>query len=534
MASRKKAPKGKRPGLRSQVKWVVKGEETGDSLTSEGEEASWVDPPESSSKPGLAPTGGPSTVPSGGLASLMRDFLEAQQVREGRYVRELQGIRESIQQTVRSTVATPSDMGSIHMNLPMPGPSGISTSPTRSLTQHRGPIHRSETPVPVLQPGDDIESYLRRFERLARTWQWPREEWSCRLVPLLTGQALEAYLAMDENLADGYDHLKDALLQKFNISAETYRQRFRAVNIPEGESPTETYHRLRNLFQRWVRPDLHSKEEIGELIILEQLLRVLPYDSRTWVKEHEPESGLAAAKLAQQYQNAHRSGPRTQPVKGKARFAHTDSSQDAIHELKLATTPKLICFACQQPGHKASVCPARKAKLTGFCYVPRENDGEVDSVGLGQGNNMLLDITVNGHALKAMLDTGSALSLIKSCHVVNVDYDTTTKVQCVHGDVKPYPKAEVLVGVQGQMYLLRVAVIDTLPADMILGRDLPILSELVNERGNQVNEVGNTMPMCSFPIVMDDAGMESTLIIKKEMVQQMFERIKRMKKPGAG
>lgn len=82
---------------------------------------------------------------------------------------------------------------------------------------------------------------------------------------------------------------------------------------------------------------------------------------------------------------------------------------EASHELKTTTTKKLICFACQQPGHKASVCPAHEAKLTGSCYVPRENDGEVDSVGVGQRNNMLLDITVNGRLLKPMLDTGTVV-----------------------------------------------------------------------------------------------------------------------------
>lgn len=90
----------------------------------------------------------------------------------------------------------------------------------------------------------------------------------------------------------------------------------------------------------------------------------------------------------------------------------------------------------------------------------------MDSVGVGQCNNMLLDITVNGRSLKAMLDTGSLLSLIKSCHVSNVDYANTTDIQCVHGDVKRYPKAEVLVGVQEQIYLFNVAVVATLPADI--------------------------------------------------------------------
>ncbi len=65
-----------------------------------------------------------------------------------------------------------------------------------------------------------------------------------------------------------------------------------------------------------------------------------------------------------------------------------------------------------------------------------------------------------------------ALSMIKSCYVTNVDYLNTASVQCVHGDVKRYPRAEVLVEVQDvQMYLLNVAIVDSLPTDMILGQE---------------------------------------------------------------
>ncbi|KAK3529924.1 hypothetical protein QTP86_007247 [Hemibagrus guttatus] len=59
------------------------------------------------------------------------------------------------------------------------------------------------------------------------------------LALAMTGQALEAYLPMDENLADNYDHLKDALQQKCNISAETYRQQFRALTVPEVMAKTK-------------------------------------------------------------------------------------------------------------------------------------------------------------------------------------------------------------------------------------------------------------------------------------------------------
>uniref|UniRef100_A0AAV2J000 SCAN box domain-containing protein n=1 Tax=Knipowitschia caucasica TaxID=637954 RepID=A0AAV2J000_KNICA len=130
-----------------------------------------------------------------------------------------------------------------------------------------------------------------------------------RSLDRICGKALEAYSAMDEERAHCYRDLKEALLAKFDISPETYRQQFRSSTLPSGESPTETYHRLRGLYRRWIRPEERTKEEVGEAIIMEQLLRVFPFEVRTWVKEREPGDGLTAAKLAVQYLNARKGGP---------------------------------------------------------------------------------------------------------------------------------------------------------------------------------------------------------------------------------
>eukprot|EP00063_Salmo_salar_P004571 XP_013979406.1 PREDICTED: uncharacterized protein LOC106560741 [Salmo salar] len=159
---------------------------------------------------------------------------------------------------------------------PAPAPGDQSSS----VNVHLPAFLRKEPKMPSYQQGEDIENYLLRFERMAKTWQWPEVEWACRLVPLLTGKALEAYTAMDEGLSNVYKGLKEALLMKFDISSETYRQRFRAASTPSGESPTETYHRLKGLYRRWVRPEEKTQDEIGEVIILEQLLQVLPHDIR--------------------------------------------------------------------------------------------------------------------------------------------------------------------------------------------------------------------------------------------------------------
>ncbi|KAK7910160.1 hypothetical protein WMY93_014844 [Mugilogobius chulae] len=270
---------------------------------------------------------GAAVQPIHELVGLMKDFMSSQKEREEgllEEIRNLRGTHRSPSPSARSAQGS-SSVGSPSPRLALPTPvaprrpQGESTALHRPLAEESGHPdfvppsewrpYAVEPKIPPYQTGEDIENYLLRFERIAKTWKWPETEWACRLVPLLSGKALEAYTAMDEDEAHCYRDLKAALLVKFDVSPETYRQRFRSTIVPSRETPTETYHRLKSLYRRWVRPDQLTKEQIGELIILEQLLHVLPSDVRTWVKEHEPEDGLTAARLALQYQNARRGGP---------------------------------------------------------------------------------------------------------------------------------------------------------------------------------------------------------------------------------
>lgn len=63
--------------------------------------------------------------------------------------------------------------------------------------------------IPQYLAGEDLENYLLRFERIARTWGWPEAEWAYHLFPLLTRKALGAYSAMDEERAHSYPDLKE-------------------------------------------------------------------------------------------------------------------------------------------------------------------------------------------------------------------------------------------------------------------------------------------------------------------------------------
>ncbi|GAA6074679.1 uncharacterized protein LOC124389371, partial [Tachysurus ichikawai] len=484
MATRRTVPRGRKAKmvLRSQTQATT--EEDGawgtvDSTEEEREEdlVPPVRPKGTASRAGA----GPTTTFEGGMVEVFRQFMHAQEQQEKRYLQALQTLQETMRQAIQPASSS-LGLESPRMELHSPAPRRTTTALRVQSTLMPTSRHmlRTEPKLPSFQPGEDIENYLHRFEWLARTCKWPEEEWSYQLVPLLTGQALEAYLAMDEDQAAVYSELKKALLEKFNVSPETYRQRFRATTTLVGETPSETYNRLRHLYRRWVRLELYTKEEIGEMVILEQFLRVLPYKIRIWVKEREPRTGPAAAKLAQQYRNAHQEGRHFHSTTGDQRSStsgwSTGESRRDIQDRKGdkdAREQKITSYYCQQPGHKATVCPARKGKLTGFCYVPRKEDSTVNCM----GNPQLIPVTVNGKELTAFLDTGSSMSLVKRCHVTS--FTNHTKLQCVHGDVKQYPQTEVNVNINGQTYLLTVAIVETLPADVILGRDVPVLPELV-------------------------------------------------------
>ena len=91
------------------------------------------------------------------------------------------------------------------------------------------------------------------------------------------------------------------------------------------------------------------------LLLIEHLLRVLPYDIRTWVKEHEPANGKAAANLAMQYMNARAGGLMGHTFSSRG---FKDNQDKKGNPVGVASTSKVptnsstmdsVGFYCQQP-----------------------------------------------------------------------------------------------------------------------------------------------------------------------------------------
>ncbi|XP_073902949.1 zinc finger protein 18 isoform X6 [Castor canadensis] len=82
-------------------------------------------------------------------------------------------------------------------------------------------------------------------------------------------------------------------------SPETARQLFRQFRYQVRSGPQETLRQLRKLCFQWLRPEVHTKEQILELLMLEQFLTILPGEIQTWVRKQHPGSGEEAVTLVE-------------------------------------------------------------------------------------------------------------------------------------------------------------------------------------------------------------------------------------------
>ncbi len=172
-----------------------------------------------------------------------------------------------------------------------------STTCRKEMSEVRNPgqCQFKEPKLEKLSDSDDVEHFLITFERIAAACRWPKEEWAFHLIPLLTGKARAAYVHMDVEDSLDYGQLKSAILRKYDINRETYRKKFRSLDVEPLESPKELYVRLKELYGKWMQPKSKSVEEVGEVLILEQYLRMLSPELQVWVREHDPPSALQAA-----------------------------------------------------------------------------------------------------------------------------------------------------------------------------------------------------------------------------------------------
>nr|KAF6294955.1 zinc finger with KRAB and SCAN domains 2 [Pipistrellus kuhlii] len=95
-------------------------------------------------------------------------------------------------------------------------------------------------------------------------------------------------------------------------ASETSRKCFRQFCYADVSGPHEAFSKLWELCCRWLKPELRSKEQILELLVVEQFLSVLPERIQARARKQCPESGEEAVALVVHLEKE--AGRRRQPV----------------------------------------------------------------------------------------------------------------------------------------------------------------------------------------------------------------------------
>uniref|UniRef100_A0A8C5Z4I7 Zinc finger and SCAN domain containing 20 n=1 Tax=Marmota marmota marmota TaxID=9994 RepID=A0A8C5Z4I7_MARMA len=86
-----------------------------------------------------------------------------------------------------------------------------------------------------------------------------------------------------------------------DLGPEASRQRFRQFQYSDAAGPHEAFSQLWALCCHWLRPEVRLKEQILELLVLEQFLTILPSEVQTWVQARHPQSGEEAVALVEDW-----------------------------------------------------------------------------------------------------------------------------------------------------------------------------------------------------------------------------------------
>ena len=205
---------------------------------------------------------------------------------------------------------------------------------------------------------DDVEAYLTTFERMMVVYEVPKERWAFMLAPQLTGKAQQAFAAMDMALSADYDEVKAAILRRYGINEEAYRQRFQSAERKEDETHRELAIRLGDTARKWTKR-CETLEGLMETLVVEQVVETLQPEIRVvWVRERKPQTGVEAGQLVDECLEARSASKQADvPPVGQATAAPHNGSADVKKYPNSVVANAKKCFGCGGVGHVRNDCP---------------------------------------------------------------------------------------------------------------------------------------------------------------------------------
>ncbi|XP_060071526.1 histone-lysine N-methyltransferase, H3 lysine-79 specific-like [Ylistrum balloti] len=356
---------------------------------------------------------------------------------------------------------------------------------TSDLEGNAKPSVRGPKLPPFEQDKDNIDSYIRRFEQYASAQKWEKSNWATNLGALLKGRALDVYTRLPVEQSFDFDILKTALLKRFEMTEEGYRNRFHTCRPESGESFTQFGVRLDSYIERWREMSNTAKiyEGLKDLIVRDQFLQSFAPELVLWLKERSTKLLGEIAKFADQYSEArgnkgslvkHKNAgknPSHGPKREQSDTPESSSSANANVKDKEKKKPRQ-CFICRSTDHIAYNCPKksgtnrvsmvtgtdqhrhrarnRKKKPDTLEYdevvVDREMSDEVHKTDQSQGRMPVVEGLVGRQVVTVLRDTGCSGVVLKQSLATQDQLTGDTKTcTLADGSLLQVPIAKVMV-----------------------------------------------------------------------------------------
>ncbi|XP_063586494.1 uncharacterized protein LOC134763893 [Penaeus indicus] len=250
---------------------------------------------------------------------------------------------------------------------------------------------------------DDIDDYLRRFEKLACLQGWNSQNFHVYLGSLLGGKALKIYVSLPDDVLVNYELLKDALLKGYNVDVDSYRKKFKESKVGENETYVQLMSRLIRYLDNWLTMSDVTKnyEELFDFLVRDQMLSNCPFELRVFLKERVFETTLDMAQAADRFRSAHKSTKiRKMPIK---------EDPDTKNGTKSGVRDKIVCHHCSKPGHIRPSCPdlmlgkSKSSQRVNFVF---DSD-------LSPNNSIMCEGMLYNRPVHVLFDSGCSSIIVK-------------------------------------------------------------------------------------------------------------------------